>query len=1389
MPDLTPNPNTLQMSTDITFDDVCKAIKEQGREDPTLIEAADNLLGLALVCSPVVLGPAAVLALPALAVKNELIKIGKSVFEKLTKKKTDDYLSRHESMRTAYGLIVFTSFFDALDAGLPKALRDALAKRDASSATGAVGRAVSTQSETATSEAYSVSFPYLTETLTDQRRRQATLWKRMGRSFVEFVRKQVFYDEAGEEERQALLSGLENIEEKAAERFEAQFFELAGRFEDFAVWANLHAHRETEALIRELSDDVKHHADRSAASETKIDVGFTELCKAILTIPETLRSQQAREIAESLKKHYDARIAYPIIEGKEIGDDEPHLSFPKVRDAFVPQSFRVLRQARRSRPLEDESTWSELPRRNDLSAFLLSYLSSPYSIEAPLLVLGHPGSGKSLLTTVLSARLMSKEFTAIRVPLRAVNADSDILTQIEEFIKQVSGVSDPWKNLKSYFENCPPLVILDGYDELLQASGQVFASYIMDAQRLQQQHHEQGWPLRIIITSRVMLINKANVPAGSTIVRLLEFSQQQREHWLSIWNNANAAYFKDVGIEKFALPAIGDEGAAEILSLAEQPLLLLMLALYDSQGNELRNSTGLDRTKLYDSLLRRFVVRERSKEKGFSDANPKDQEKILLLEMERLGVAALGMYNRRQVHILSGELDDDLKFFSRERGVTTQDGKPLGQADLLLGSFFFVHKSRARHRSGADVTQETFAFEFLHNTFGEFLVADFIIRRAVSQVEALRAAEKNSALKTVVDGMLSTADGFARDWFASLVYAALFTRPVIMEMMREWTRHVLQEYGDLSEEHFVEALERIILNQIERLLNKREMPQIMRKETAQEGYRVPFRGHPLVGHIAIYSINLVLLRLIAGKAAFVFEESDIPSHEDGTRPWDRLVHMWRSWFSLGNLNGLTAVMLAERSDNKVTVRLKARLQVDESRGKLQELYNVGLSVGDDVAVGIAGLCLFDPSTDSVEKLNMLEQRLDAEDVGVGLAISLSKLLVLAAGFGELAAGFGESAEEFESHAKKFVSHAGRTLEQAVRSGRIDQLESASQVIARTLERDVGGRVTLREVLSPGFVAEIAMRDPRSGRVLFHLGRQSGDAEWILEVSMRFVDYLTDRMRVRMDELGSRDWFVDTLQLIREVGGARGLAGYVDSRVRARFVESAFHPRPFWRIVERNPEAAVAYLQVLREVGGRQHFEDVVARRMGPDGIERSFGRTRVAELIERNPEGALAYVQVVRVVGGPGLVRELVTREIGRKVLRGMFCRQRFLGVVERNPEGAIAYVQVLRELAGRQQFERLVKEEIGEKALKRLVQRRDLWARSSQGMSWLSVWLVCARILESTYVNRVLVKALTERSDRHGDLKGRLSLLPIWSLDDLRWLSEQTGDTQLSASVGQLGS
>ncbi|MFD9464234.1 hypothetical protein [Streptomyces sp. NPDC060027] len=47
-------------------------------------------------------------------------------------------------------------------------------------------------------------------------------------------------------------------------------------------------------------------------------------------------------------------------------------------------------------------------------------------MRAPLIVLGQPGSGKSVLTQVLAARLPPADFLVVCVVLREVAADTDL---------------------------------------------------------------------------------------------------------------------------------------------------------------------------------------------------------------------------------------------------------------------------------------------------------------------------------------------------------------------------------------------------------------------------------------------------------------------------------------------------------------------------------------------------------------------------------------------------------------------------------------------------------------------------------------------------------------------------------------------------------------------------------------------------------------------------------------------------------------------------------------------------------------------------------------------------------------------------------------------------
>ena len=88
--------------------------------------------------------------------------------------------------------------------------------------------------------------------------------------------------------------------------------------------------------------------------------------------------------------------------------------------------------------------------------------------------------------------------------------------------------------------------------------------------------------MRVIVTSRLTLIDKAAVPLGTTVVRLEEFDGHAATPGARCGTSITRHISSTHDIRPFAVP---DNG--KLLELARQPLLLLMLAIYDSLGNEL----------------------------------------------------------------------------------------------------------------------------------------------------------------------------------------------------------------------------------------------------------------------------------------------------------------------------------------------------------------------------------------------------------------------------------------------------------------------------------------------------------------------------------------------------------------------------------------------------------------------------------------------------------------------------------------------------------------------------------------------------------------------------------------------------------------------------------
>lgn len=969
-------------------------------DSPELIDDINTFSNLILIFSPLLftsslsaVGPAVTIIADFLGVKNEIAQSGRRLIEKIKGKQDNDSLTKLRRMETAYWLISFTAFFEAVDKRFPELIKSVglTSKEKWKLSQSAIERLQKNTTEIETAlPAMNVGpldvqlhLPHPIDGFDDQKKQLTPLYEELTKGFLSFLECLALWDIANDRQRNEIKMGFRPLPELAFSYFRGQYYQLALEYEEFYIWSNLHEHEETRSSLRKMSLYLQKHTALVEASQKVIDVGLHQLSDVIKSMPDYINAKHANSVIAELGKLYASAIEEPIIKDTSIDvDGNAILTYPKKSEIFIPQAYKVIRYSGKEQ-LENEITWKHQLTRNDLAGFLLSYLSSPYSCLSPLIILGHPGSGKSLLTSILAARLASPRLTPIRVELRNINADNEIAVQIEDQIYKNTARKINWASLSDHFQDRPALVILDGYDELLQASGKVFSGYLQKVQKFQENEMSLGrQPVRTIVTSRITLIDKAIIPVGATIIRLLEFDEEKRNKWISVWNTTNRQYFAQTQAIPFELP----RDNKQIIALAEQPLLLLMLALYDSDNNQLGKSQGLDQTILYDSLLRRFIERERTKDEDFKVLSVADHNHEIEKDMERLGAAALGMFNRRSLHIKSSQLSADLSFFQLERQVLETSGRLLSQADLLLGSFFFIQESKSVHKDEDDQPRNIdAAFEFLHNTFGEFLTADFILRRILAETHKLYKLRNDDELRSLLDQMMVNANGLPKEWFTCLMYTSLFSRPVILAMMREWINHNLNQKKRHPKD-FIKDLDTIVSNQIRRLLTSNELPSIM-----MERGQSSFDNLPILGYTAIYSLNLILLRTVLDSEGYTFDEENILPFEDGTRAWDRLTYLWRSWFSLENLNGLTAILTAERDGTKIHLKAKKLFITASSASRLESYLSINMTLADNIGVGLSGLLLYDSSQENADQLNDIENRLMDENINLQVEIMTKRL--------------------------------------------------------------------------------------------------------------------------------------------------------------------------------------------------------------------------------------------------------------------------------------------------------------------------------------------------------------------------------------------------------------
>lgn len=629
-----------------------------------------------------------------------------------------------------------------------------------------------------------------------------------------------------------------------------------------------------EEVVRHSAvDSAAYHRVRVDVKESKT-TGWIFLPDYMYPPDDAMRERPltVKAVPDRLALAYRAALTKPITPAGEVPAE---LQIPTLGEGYIDHRIRVAEVGVSSEPGR-ESWWNEISVRDDACRILAQeYLTSPAALRAPLLLLGQPGSGKSVLTRILAARLPTTDFLSIRVELRQVPAEADLQDQIEFAVRNVTGETVPWPQLVESGGGALPVVMFDGFDELLQATGIAQTDFLLRVQAFQEREADQGRPLAVIVTSRIAVIDRARIPQGTGAVRLEPFNEDQVTRWLEVWEQFNAVPLAERGMRP--LPA---DTALSHQELAEQPLLLLMLALYDADTNVLQSRSGeLSQTELYGRLLQEFARREIRKHCG--DLPEADLEPAVGAELLRLSIVAFAMFNRRSQWVSEADLNADLSMLLHVSQDIRRPGglqAPLTSAQVAIGRFFFVHESQAT-RDGLRLQ----TYEFLHATFGEFLVARLVVQVLTDVLKYERAAAARSSFGGSDDGLLH----------ALLSFAALTARGPVVAFL-----------SDLLER--MEAGQRADVADLLLRLHARAL--YPRAESTYSGYEplaltVPARH-------AAWSANLVVLAVLtAGEIAGV---QLFPQEPDLGMAWRNRAMMWRSLLSYDEWQGLHETIALKR---------------------------------------------------------------------------------------------------------------------------------------------------------------------------------------------------------------------------------------------------------------------------------------------------------------------------------------------------------------------------------------------------------------------------------------------------------------------------------------------
>ncbi|MBO4271429.1 NACHT domain-containing protein [Microbispora triticiradicis] len=708
--------------------------------------------------------------------------------------------------------------------------------------------------------------------------RLAAFYEELTERLLRFARGTAVWDARDETQRARWTDVLRRkLPSAALARYEEHLRTLASEFPEVAFWA----HR---LGMRSVLDEL-HRAHQDSREQTATLHALASLISRIG------QGRDPSRVREDLVRRYRHQLDAPLAGVDAVPEA---VTLPTLRQIYINPSYRSLPTRGRSADPDrwiSEGSWQEEERRDDLWAFLMDHLVSTPAADVPLVVLGQPGAGKSLFTQVLAAELDPADFLVVRVELRAVPSDAEIQRQIEVAMNSLTGTTLSWPEFTAESGTAQPVILLDGFDELLQASGVSHYDFLERVQAFQRREAELDRPVAMIVTSRTAVADQVRYPEGTVVVRLENFDDDQVGRWLTTWNDANPA------------TSLTPEVALAQGELCRQPLLLFMLALFHSGGGAL--TPGIGQAQLYERLFTRFAERDVGK---LDDSLPDhERRRAVARELDRLSTVAFSMFNRGRQTVADKDLVADFAVLPIGGGSSYASGSigtPSGElrraaaldvAQRLAGRFFFrLFVQQAQAVYGQQSTRKT--YEFLHASFGEFLVARWVVGEVRRLARRAREAADDPCPPPPDDSLLN----------------ALLSKAVISMREQRILGFVRDLLGGLDGEELAElrAVLCVLFRQCLRT----------RGRSVYDEYRPVELSAP--AEYAVYSANLVLLLLLVSAAQNaaalplneLYSSASPRSAEDRRAAWRSATRLWHSQLTDNEWDSIVRVIRVDMPD-------------------------------------------------------------------------------------------------------------------------------------------------------------------------------------------------------------------------------------------------------------------------------------------------------------------------------------------------------------------------------------------------------------------------------------------------------------------------------------------